>query len=146
MSRYFSERPFLPGGVATGDRLAAVTKSPSRVEVVLFCAAIRNFHRLHYDETYARAQGFSDLIVPGFLMGNWCIEVVTRSFDASWRIGRLKFRNTGLAYIGETFTVDGTVTSVTMGGDGRSVAACEIAVKNEAGQTVTTGSVDAIAP
>lgn len=139
MNSYFSEAN--PGAPSPGDALAPLIRSPTQVEVVLYCAAIRNFHRLHYDETYTRSQGIDGLIVPGFLMGNWCIEASTRGLGAGWQVVGLRFRNAGLAYVGDTFTTTGSVVDVASDGDGCTQVRCELTVRDSSGETVTSGEV-----
>lgn len=143
-SKYYSEPPLSAGRITAGVSLQPLSRSPTRVEVVLFCAAIRNFHRLHYDDAYCQEQGISGVIVPGFLMGNWCLEAVSRSLGPGWRIHKLKFRNTGLAYIGDTFTIGGEVTSVLPHERTSTVVLCTAAETNADGEIVTTAEVRAI--
>ena len=143
-NKYYFEAPLSARTVAAGLRLQTLTRAPSRVEVVLFCAAIRNFHRLHYDDAYTHAQGIRDVIVPGFLMGNWCLEAVSRTLGPGWDIRKLKFRNTGLAYVGDTFIIDGEVSEVSRDASGHVLARCEVSVTSSDEQTVTSAQVEAV--
>ena len=103
MSSYCSEPSLSVADARPGKRLARLTKRPTHVDVVLFCAAIRNFHRFHYDQAYTRAHGMEEVIVPGFLMGNWCIEAATRAFGEPVHIRRLRFKNIAVAPVGGGF-------------------------------------------
>ena len=125
-----------------GTRLPTLTKCPSQVEVVLFCAAIRNFHRLHFDQAFTEEQGFDGVIVPGFLMGNWCLEAATRAFGPEAEVCRLKFKNTAVAPVGVAYTIEGSVTSVGKQDDGRSLITCGFTVAGPSAEVVTLSTVD----
>lgn len=142
MNKYYSETALSAERIAVGARLMPLVKSPTRVGVVLFCAAIRNFHRLHYDLPYTQAQNIRDVIVPGFLMGNWCVEAVTRSLMPGAEIRRLKFKNTRMAFVEDSFRIEGTVVAYDAGAEGGPLARCDLTVTDSAGEVVTTGTVD----
>lgn len=140
MSKYYSDDPLCFASAEPGDRLALLVKQPNEVDVVRFCAAIRNFHRYHYDREFTKGQGIEDIIVPGFLMGNWCLEAVTRSFEPATEITGLKFRNTATAPICEDYEILGEIADVDESGP-RTIR-CSLAVKRRTtGDTVTTATV-----
>lgn len=120
--------------------MAALKKRPNEVDIVRFCAAIRNFHRFHYDRAFTAEQGIDGIIVPGFLMGNWCIEAVTRAFEPGVEVCRLKFRNTRTTPVAVDYLVAGEVTSVSQ--DNPQVIQCSLEVRRQTtGQVVTTSIV-----
>ena len=141
MNSYSSDPALSIDAARPGDALAPLIKRPTQVEVVLFCAAIRNYHRYHYDRVYTRGQGIDDIIVPGFLLGNWCIEAASRGFGEPVHIHRLKFRNMAMAYVGGSFAIEGRVDAVD-DGNGRRIVSCRIEVSDDAGRLVTSGRVD----
>ena len=111
MSKYCSEGALDLATAQAGDRLPNLRKSPSEVDVVRFCAAIRNFHRFHFDQAFMNAKGQGQIIVPGFMQGNWCIEAATRGIETPVTPVGLSFRNTRMAPIGGSYDVLGTVKS-----------------------------------
>ncbi len=140
MSKYYSENALAFATTRVGDRLATLEKRPNEVDVVRFCAAIRNFHRFHYDRSFTAEQGIPGIIVPGFLIGNWCIEAVSRAFRPGTEISSLKFRNSKVAPVGDDYIVLGEVSSV-IKTEPRAVF-CSLEVKRQAtGELVTTGLV-----
>ena len=140
MNKYYSDTPLRFDSVEVGDKLAPLTKRPSEVDVVRFCAAIRNFHRFHYDRDFTAEQGIETLLVPGFLSGNWCIEAASRAFAPGTEIARLEFRNTTMAPIAEDYLIEGEVAAV--GSGSPKTVTCRLEVKRQAtGETVTTGVV-----
>ena len=140
MNKYYSDSAIALDSVRVGDKLATLEKHPNEVDVVRFCAAIRNFHRFHYDRAFTARQGIDGIIVPGFMTGNWCIEAVTRSFEPGVEVCRLKFRNTRMAPVAEGYVVVGEVTSVSQSDP--QVIQCGLEVRRQAtGEVVTTGVV-----
>ena len=141
MSSYYSEPALSIDTAAPGDRLALLVKRPTQVDVVLFCAAIRNFHRFHYDQDYTRAQGMNGLIVPGFMMGNWCLEAASRAFGKPVHIRRLTFKNTAVAPVGGSYAVHGHVISIEADEAAGRLVHCGFEVVGEDDRSVTTGAV-----
>lgn len=140
MNKYYSDSAISLASVRVGDKLAALKKCPNEVDVVRFCAAIRNFHRFHYDRAFTAKQGIEGIIVPGFLIGNWCIEAVTRAFEPGLEVCRLKFRNTRMAPVAEDYVVVGEVASISQSDP--KVIQCSLEVRRQATEeAVTTGFV-----
>ena len=145
MSKYYSDRALDFGALEGGEALCPLEKQPSNVGVMLYCASIRNFHRLHFDADFAREQGFDGLIVPGFMIGNWCAEAATRSFAADLRVARLRFRNAKVAYIGMSYRVIGSVAQVDRRAEGAPRAKCSIEVLTPEQEVVTHAEVTVVA-
>nr|WP_306265450.1 hypothetical protein [Pararhizobium sp. IMCC3301] len=139
MNRYFSKSPLKFGSASVGDRLETLTKRPNQVDVVRFCSAIRNFHRFHYDQEFTVSKGNHGIIVPGFLLGNWCIETVTRSFWPGAEIAELKFRNTATAPIDEDYEVSGEITSDDA--DDTNIIRCSLTVTQKTTGTIVTTAI-----
>ncbi len=137
MTRYSSERALDFAALRGGEALVSLKKHPTALGTTLFCAAIRNFHRLHFDAGFAQDQGFQGLLVPGFLTGNWCVEAATRSFAPTLRVARLRFRNTKTAYIGTPYEVTGQVVEVQTAQGQVIRADCQLAVRVPDGAPVT---------
>lgn len=144
MNSYCSEAALSIDTAKPGDALVTLVKHPTSVDVVMFCAAIRNYHRYHYDHAYTRSQGIDGIIVPGFLMGNWCIEAASRGFDTPVHIRRLRFRNTAVAPVGGTYSIEGRVVSIESDEAGNRLVHCRFEVAGDDGQVVTTGAVDVV--
>lgn len=141
MNRYSSDPALEFAALKGGEALCPLEKRPDTVGVMLFCASIRNLHRLHFDADFARAQGFDGLIVPGFMTGNWCAEAAMRAFTADVRVARLRFRNTKVAYIGATYRILGSVAHVERTGDGAPRVTCRMEVLTPAQDVVTRADV-----
>ena len=142
MSSYYSEPALSLDAAAPGSALPPLTKRPSPVDVVLFAAAIRNYHRLHYDQAYTSEQGIDDVIVPGFMLGNWCVEAASRAFGVPVTIRRLTFKNVAVAYVDRTFVVAGEVQSVDGVDGSHRVVRCRFQIRDDDDRLVTTGEVE----
>jgi len=140
MNKYYSEDALELGAVKVGQELTHLEKEPTLVDVVRFCAAIRNFHRFHFDQEFIQQHGIDGNIVPGFLTGNWCIEAVSRSFGAGHEISSLKFRNIATAPVGNHYRITGTVKELNAENNG--AITCEVTVTDvSADKPVTTATV-----
>ncbi|MDV6244867.1 MaoC family dehydratase [Rhodococcus opacus] len=131
--------------LSVGSELPVLTKSAGRIQTTVFCAAIRNFHQVHFDEELCRKQGWTTIIVPGFLMGNWCIESVTKALGGQAVVNSARFKMTAVAYIDRPLRVVGEVTKLENGGD-RNIVTCKLRVVDENDQVVTVATVCASTP
>lgn len=138
MNKYYSSPQLSILNAVEGDALPSLNKHPSQVDVVRFCAAIRNFHRFHYDQEFTSRHGLADIIVPGFLIGSWCIEIVSRSFGPGVEISKLKFRNTSAAPISDDYVIEGRIETRV----NQSSVLCALEVRQvSSGEIVTTATV-----
>lgn len=141
MNSYCSDAALSIDRARPGDRLAPLIKQPTGVDVVLFCAAIRNYHRYHYDHVYTRSHGIDGIIVPGFLLGNWCIEAAARGFREPVHIRQLRFKNKAVAPVGDSYRVEGRVVSIEADEAGGRCISCRFDVLGDDVRLVTTAEV-----
>lgn len=128
-----------------GAAVPPLRRSVTRMHSNLWCAAIRFVHQVHFDDEMCRQQGWKGAIVPGFLMGNWCIETVSRMLGPRSVVRAVSFRMTSVAYLDSALDITGEVTSVEQM-DGQLVVTCAMQVSDEDGQVVTKGRVTVAAP
>ncbi|QQQ64397.1 hypothetical protein [Paenarthrobacter ureafaciens] len=95
-----------------GSAVAPLDRCVSRVQSTLFSAAIRFAHQVHFDDELCRAQGWKGVILPGFLLGNWCLEAVTRMLGPRSVVRSVSFRLTSVAYPETKLRISGEVTKV----------------------------------
>ncbi|UZG60216.1 hotdog family protein [Rhodococcus opacus] len=146
MNRFSSECLVLEGfDLSVGSELPVLTKSAGRIQTTVFCAAIRNFHQVHFDEQMCHKQGWTTIIVPGFLMGNWCIESVTKALGAQSLVQSARFKMTSVAYVDRPLKVVGEVAKLENRGD-RTIVTCKLRVVDEYDQVVTVATVVASTP
>jgi hydroxyacyl-ACP dehydratase HTD2-like protein with hotdog domain len=133
----------VPLGLAAGDELAERQRTPDPVDLFQFSAAIWLTHRIHYDGDYTtEMEGHPGLPVQGPLQAVYLEQLVRddlrrRRPSSRVRITRFRFRHVSPAYVGQTLTCRGRVTSV----DGDRVD-CEVWTEVE-GRRTTVGQLTA---
>lgn len=128
-----------------GDAVPQLEKRVSRLQSTLFCASIRFAHQVHFDDAMCRAQGWNGVILPGFLLGNWCIEAVTRMLGPTSVVRSVSFRMAAVAYPESNMKVSGSITDIASGG-GVITVTCVLNVVDETDAVVTRATVSATVP
>lgn len=128
-----------------GTDVPALERSVSRVQSTVYCASIRFAHQVHFDDDLCRAQGWKGVILPGFLMGNWCLEAVTRMLGPQSVVRAMSFRLTSVAYPDTLMRTSGAVTAVEHEA-GCTVVTCAMKVVDPDGTTVTKATVTVAVP
>ena len=96
-----------------------------------FSAAIENWHRIHYDERFAREHdGLPGLLISGSFKQHLAAQMVRAWAGADGRLGRIGMQFRAMNIVGETLTAWGTVTDCRIE-NGLGVIACEIGIRNE---------------
>jgi acyl dehydratase len=126
--------------VTVGDRIDPVTYGPLTVmHLVRWCAAMENWHRIHYDERFCQEHEG----LPGPLVnGSWKQQLLAQLLKewagpGGWLLA-LRYQFRGMDTLGATLTASGTVASVEAHGDYGDVR-CEIALTNASGEATTIG-------
>jgi hydroxyacyl-ACP dehydratase HTD2-like protein with hotdog domain len=86
--------------------------TPTRVQLFRFSAVSWNSHRIHYDQEYARAEGFPDVVVQSTLHGEVFARTVLRWAGPGAVLRRVEWRNRATAYADVPLTCSGQVSSV----------------------------------
>jgi 3-methylfumaryl-CoA hydratase len=133
----------VPGTPAVGDELAALRRTPDPVDLFQFSAAIWLTHRIHYDGAYTtEVEGHPGLPVHGPLQAVYLEQMARRDLEARLgtrvRIARYRFRHVAPAYVGQTLSCRGRVTSV----DADRVT-CEVWAEVD-GQKTTVGELEVV--
>ncbi|HWU07675.1 MAG TPA: hypothetical protein VN520_15045 [Streptomyces sp.] len=126
--------------VATGDLLPSFEVTPDTVQLFCYSAITWNPHRIHYDAPYAReAEGYSDVLVQGPLMGSWLMRLCA-DWVAPWgRVDTMTYRTTTSVMPGVRLLVGGLVVT------GGATPEAEIWVELPDGTKATHGRVTAVA-
>lgn len=128
-----------------GMAVAPLDRCVSRVQSTLYSAAIRFAHQVHFDDEMCRAQGWKGVILPGFLLGNWCLEAVTRMLGPRSVVRSVSFRLTSVAYPDAKLHISGEVTEVERDGEWTLVT-CAMAVVDPDETLVTKATVTVAVP
>lgn len=63
--------------VRVGMDIPPVVKHPTNVQVVMLSGLMWLWHRIHYDQAFARVDGCPDVVVHGPLQGNFMAQMLT---------------------------------------------------------------------
>jgi acyl dehydratase len=126
--------------VAVGDPIEPVVHGPLTVmHLVRWCAAMENWHRIHYDERFCQEHEG----LPGPLVnGSWKQQILAQLLKewagpTGWLLA-LQYQFRGMDTLGATLTARGTVTAVDVHGDDGDVR-CRVELVNADGEATTAG-------
>jgi acyl dehydratase len=127
--------------VEPGTALTPLTVGPlTAVHLMRFSAAIENWHRIHYDERFAREHDdLPGLLISGSFKQHLAAQMVRAWAGADGRLGRIGMQFRAMNIVGETLTAWGTVTDCRTE-NGVGVIACEIGIRNEHGVESSPGT------
>jgi acyl dehydratase len=126
------------GGVAVGTELPTLVRTPTRLTLFLFGVAYWTSHRIHYDLEWARAEGFTDVLVTANLISAYSAELASTWAGDPGCLRALRERNLSAAFAGEELTVRGSVVALEPGADGGLVR-CALRVTKADGTIVVDG-------
>ncbi len=142
--------------VQMGDEIMPLPKVATRRMLVKWAGASGDFNPLHYDDSFAAAQGVGKPIVHGALKRQWLIQLMTdwigeqgtlKKFSCKYRLidyPRLMKTMTEPEE-GETWWCKGKVTKKYVE-DGEHRVECNIWVENGKGEVTTPGKATVTLP
>jgi hydroxyacyl-ACP dehydratase HTD2-like protein with hotdog domain len=95
-----------------GILLPSMTVRLDEVQLFQFAAVTWNAHRIHYDDAYARAEGYRAPVVQMHLHGSLMLQLAQRWCGPQWSVLRYQYRVMRPAHAGDTLTVGGALTDV----------------------------------
>lgn len=116
-------------GLKSGDVIGPYEWHPTTIQLFRFSAVTWNAHRIHYDQAYAREEGYADVLVQSHLHGCFLAHSVLAWAGPDARLIRFRWENRHFAVPGDVLTVTGSVTLV----DGNQVT-CELQEVNQEGR------------
>lgn len=117
------------GRPAVGNRIGPVEWRPSAVQLFRFSAVTWNSHRIHFDQAYARQEGYPDTLVQSQLHGCFLAHTVLQWAGAGAMLLRFRWENRHFAVPGDLLTCAGEVTAI----DG-DVVTCALRETNQHGR------------
>ncbi len=142
--------------IEIGTELPTFNKVATTRMLVQWAGASGDFVPLHYDDAFAKAQGFPGVIVHGALKRQWLVQLVTdwiggmgtlKKFSCQYRTAdypRPMKTLTG-PQDGDTWLCKGKVTKKYMQ-DTTHFAECDVWVENGKGEITAQGKVSVILP
>lgn len=108
--------------------------------IMRWCAAQRNWAKIHYDVSYARE--FAKLpgtLINGALKQHLLVQFLTEAFDGKGWIWRIDYQFTGMDLVGQALDVRGVITGVEEDGDLTFVTVNLEILNVDADRITTTG-------
>ena len=98
-----------------GEKLPILEKSFTSVDLVAYGAATWDWHRLHYDQDYARAKKLPGVIVDGQAFGALLARAALDWAGPRAFLARMSLRMKSMAFAGDTLRAEGEVSAIQKG-------------------------------
>ncbi len=142
--------------IDVGTELPALPKVATTKMLVQWAGASGDFVPLHYDDAFARAQGFPGVLVHGALKRQWLVQLVTswigengtlKKFSCQYKAADFprQMKTLTSPVDGETWLCKGNVTKKYVQ-DASHFADCDIRVENGKGEITVQGKASVILP
>lgn len=133
--------------VEIGDEIPELTKGPmSPAHLMRWSSAMENWHRIHYDETFAREHdGLPERLVNGSWKQHVLVQLLKDWAGESGWLWKISFQFRGMDVAWDTLTAWGRVTGKHEV-DGLGVVECEIGMRNQDGEEHTPGTATVVLP
>lgn len=131
--------------IAVGTMITPYEAAPSSVQLFRFSAVTWNAHRIHFDDEYARSEGYPGVVVQSHLHGCLMVNAILEWAGPSARLRTFRWENRGVAVVGDVLTVTGTVTGTLVADD---VLTIEVALeeRNQRGELCAPGGATLTLP
>ena len=133
--------------VKIGDEITPLVKGPmSPVHLMRWSAAMENWHRIHYDETFTKEH---EQLPEQLVNGSWKQHVMAQMMKdwvglRGW-LWKISFQFRKMDPVWSTVTAWGRVTDKRVLGD-YGIVECEIGMRNDHGDESTPGTATAVLP
>lgn len=124
--------------VAIGYQLPPLVKQPSYIQLFRYSAVTWNAHRIHYDQTYAREEGYPDVLVQSHLHGAFLTQLCTDWMGPKGELKSLSVQVKRFAVPGEKLICTGTVVEKKVE-NGEGLVVVDLAEKNQRGEVCAPG-------
>jgi 3-hydroxybutyryl-CoA dehydratase len=125
-------------GISPGARFR-FSRTFTAEETEIFGDITRDYNPVHYDQRFAAAKSFPELIAHGLLVGGMICEF---GGQVAWLASGMSFSFKKPVYFGDTITCAVTITA----GDKNHRARAEAVFTNQRGETVMTGTLTGYLP
>ncbi len=98
--------------VAVGEKLPALERRFTAVDLVAYGAATWDWHRLHYDLEYARSRQLPGVLVDGQAFGALLARAALEWAGPRAFLARMSLRMKSMAFAGDTLRAEGAVSEI----------------------------------
>lgn len=133
--------------VEVGQELPPLVKGPiTTAHIMRWCAAVENWHRIHYDHPFAtRHDGLPDVLVTGRWKEQVLVQLCKDFAGPEGWVWRVRLQQRGMSLPGDTLTAWGRVRAKEVV-DGLGVVHLDIGLRDQRGNEVCPGSAVVILP
>lgn len=131
--------------VQEGMELPSLAKQPTTIALFRYSAMTWNAHRIHYDQEWARHEGYPEVLVQAHLHGAYLTQLVMDWMGPGGLLRKLSWSNRRFATPGDTLTCKGRVTRKYVA-DGQRYVECEIWEENQKGEVCAPGTALVVLP
>ena len=107
-----------PTDIRPGRALPVQEKTFEAADLVMYGAATWDWHRLHYDPSFAAAMKLPGPVIDGQIYGALFAKQAVAGLGPRAFVRRLNFRMRSMAFAGDTLRTEGEVDEVRSGPDG----------------------------
>jgi acyl dehydratase len=100
------------GALEAGTAVPALERTLDQVRMVAYAGATWDWHRLHYEPSYAAARNLVAPVVDGQMLGALLAEALLDWLGPRVFIRRMSFRLRGMVFAGDTVRCEGEVTAI----------------------------------
>ena len=105
-----------------------------------YCQFVNEINPLHFDQDYARALGYEDIVVAGIFTASFFPKVITDWLGMRARIEGMQVKYEAPAYLNETVTYRGRVTRKAIE-EGLKRLECEVWSESAKGERLALAAV-----
>jgi acyl dehydratase len=107
--------------VTPGEALPSFSKTFGPADLVAYGAATWDWHRLHFDQSYARSVKLPNVILDGQAYGALFARQAMDWAGPRAFVSKLGFRMRAMTFAGDSLTAEGEVKEVRPGAEGATV-------------------------
>lgn len=130
---------------AVGDEIPVLTAEIGPAQLFMMSAVTLNPHRIHYDEGWARHEGYEERVIHGPFHGEVIIQTLQSWVGSTGWLMELEYSNRRYAVLGDTLTGHGRISKVYQDG-GRNLVDLEVWAENQRGETTAPGTATVVLP
>jgi hydroxyacyl-ACP dehydratase HTD2-like protein with hotdog domain len=125
--------------LAKGMALPQLVKRPTTMSVFMYAAANWVYHRVHYDQDYARSVGLRHVVVHGTLQASYLVQMITDWLGENGTLKKLSFRHHLPAYPGDVLTCSGIIKDKRTE-DGQRCLVLDLTIVNQDNEKTTSAT------
>lgn len=128
-----------------GGEIPALTFTPDAAQLFLMSAITLNPHRIHYDEAWAKHEGYEERVIHGPFHGEVIIQTIQHWLGTGGWLKKLEYSNRRYAVLGDTLTGRGRITRLFEEG-GNHLAELEVWAEKGPDEVTAPGTAVVVLP